>query len=69
MVAGDVINRCTHLIRVDIEGRGDAQLEALAVEILRDSLTEVAHAYNRHIHGLLTIEDAVYKMAECEEIC
>ena len=64
MVAGDVINRCTHLIRVDIEGRGDAQLEALAVEILRDRLAEVTHADDCHIHGLLTVEDAVNEVDE-----
>ena len=55
MVARDVVDSRSHLLTVDVERCGDAQLKTLTIEIARNGLAEVTHTDDSHIHRLLAI--------------
>ena len=58
MVARDAVDRLADLFGVDVERRGDLQLEPLAVEIFGDGLAQMAHAQHGDVHGRGAVEDA-----------
>ena len=50
MVARDAVDRLADLFGVDVERRGDLQLEPLAVEVFGDGLSQVSHAQHGDVH-------------------
>ena len=64
MVARDAVDRLADLFGVDVERRGDLQLEALAVEILGDGLAEVSHADDGDVGHRVAVEDVADEIDE-----